>query len=352
MTDLVAVYAERVAKGLQADPAQQRVVERLDRLRSDLHRKPGVLDRLARRRAAPEGVYVWGDVGRGKSMLVDLLMANRGGIAARRTHFQTFMRDLHHGLHSARQGGADDPVSAATDRLTGDLSLLVLDELEIGDITDAMIVGRVFRRVFERGIAVVATSNRAPGDLYRDGLKRELFLPFVRLMEEHTEVLHLAGGRDYRRGGAVDGDLYRVDADMDASVLDPLWTAVAGSELSLRLPAARITVRHKGKMVRARFDALCRAPLAAMHYLELSDRCDALFLDGVPRLGPRDEDAARRFIMLIDTLYDRRKGLVVSAAAEPEAVYAGDTFIDTFQRTASRLHEMRQPDWPGRPLFR
>lgn len=346
MTDLRRAYDAHVARGLSRDPSQVEVVDRLERLRAELDAASGLLDRWLGRRTPPRGVYIWGDVGRGKSMLVDLLMECCYPSRSTRIHFQAFMRDLHRALHHARQEGAEAPVEAATDALTRGLTLLALDEVEVTDIADAAIVGRVFARILGQGVTVVATSNRAPADLYRAAHKRDLVLPFVRLLEEEMDVIHLCGARDYRRAGTSADDLYHLDGP-DSPALDARWRDLAGPEECFGLLSGRVTLRRKGRVLRGCFDTLCRAPLAAMHYREMARDARGLFLDAVPILGRRDEDAARRFILLVDTLYDMRRGLVIAAATEPEELYRGEEFDRAFDRTASRLHEMRRPDWPG-----
>ncbi len=295
---------------------------------------------------------LWGDVGRGKSMLVDGLMGTLGDLPARRAHFHAVMRDLHRALHRARSDGAADPIVAATDRVAGRVALLALDELEITDIVDAMIVGRVFERLLERRIALVVTSNRAPDDLYRDGLKRDLFLPFLRLIEERLDVIHLAGGRDYRRREGIEPDLYLTPEAEEPHRIAAIWRDLPEEAETRVTFGASGALRRKGGALRAGFDALCRRSVAPASYLDLASSADLLLLEAVPRLGERDHDAARRFVLLIDTLYDARCGLVVEAETFPQALYVSGAFEEEFRRTVSRLHEMTRPGWPGRPALR
>ncbi len=348
VTSLRALYEAKLADGLRRDLEQEALVARLDDLRAELDGRPGALARLLPRRSAPRGVYVWGEVGRGKSMLVDALMATLGDLPARRIHFHAFMRDLHRALHDLRREGAADPIVAATDRVAGRAALLALDELEITDIVDAMIVGRVFERLLERRIALVVTSNRAPVDLYRDGLKRDLFLPFTRLIEDRLDVIRLDGGRDYRRQEGIAPDLYLTPEDGDVQRrIAAIWRDLPGeTEDRVRFGASG-ALRRKGRAVRAGFDALCRRPVAAAAYLDLAAAADLVLLAGVPRLSAGDHDAARRFVLLIDTLYDARCGLVVGAQTAPQALYVAGEFEEEFRRTVSRLHEMTRPGWPG-----
>ena len=276
VTSLRALYEAKLADGLRRDLEQEALVARLDDLRAELDGRPGALARLLPRRSAPRGVYVWGEVGRGKSMLVDALMATLGDLPARRIHFHAFMRDLHRALHDLRREGAADPIVAATDRVAGRAALLALDELEITDIVDAMIVGRVFERLLERRIALVVTSNRAPVDLYRDGLKRDLFLPFTRLIEDRLDVIRLDGGRDYRRQEGIAPDLYLTPEDGDVQRrIAAIWRDLPGeTEDRVRFGASG-ALRRKGRAVRAGFDALCRRPVAAAAYLDLAAAADS-----------------------------------------------------------------------------
>jgi len=353
METVQSIYEAKVAAGLHRDPAQELLVKRLDLLGAELRQKSSMLSQLRFGRSTPRGVYVWGDVGRGKSMLVEALIESNQEVTAKRMHFHVFMCEVHRALHKARTEGKDEPIIVAADSVTDGLSLLVLDELEITDIVDAMIVGRVFERAFARGIVLVATSNRPPKELYRHGLKRELFVPFVKLIESCTDVIHLNSDTDYRRRGAFDQTFYIVRTGDDAvRQLDCLWEKFAtGAEQRLKLGKSA-KLLQKGQMLRASFETLCQHPLAASDYLDMAQAADTLFLDGVPRLGERDYDAVRRFILLVDTLYDKRCGLVVTAAAPPEALYAEGAFTHEFRRTISRLYEMSGPDWPGSAALR
>lgn len=349
MTTVRAIYEDKVAAGLSRDPAQIKVVDRLDALPEALRKSSGRVSRLLSRTAAPRGVYLWGDVGRGKSMLVAMLVAACADIRPERRHFHEFMRDIHDALHRARQSDASDPIHAAADHVTAGASLLVLDELEITDIVDAMIVARVFERALDQGVTLVATSNRAPNGLYRDGFKRDVVLPFVRLIETRLDVIHLDGGTDYRRGTAMDQDLYILtSSDDDMDRFQDLWTRLPeNAEPTYRL-RENIVLAHKERAVRGTFDMLCKGPLAASDYLRLAQTCDVVFIESVPVIAERDHDAARRFILLIDTLYDGGCAVVVCAAALPENLYPVGDFASEFRRTVSRLYEMTGPHWPGR----
>ncbi len=348
---LTDFYAARTGEaGLERDPAQEAVVERLEALRAALA-DPGGLRRWLRPAPQVRGVYLWGSVGRGKSMLLEMLLETLGGIPRRRLHFHAFMQEVHAALHRARAAAADDPIAAATDAIAGDTRLLALDEVEVTDVVDATIVGRVFERLLARNVVPVATANRPPGELYRDGLKRELFLPFVRLLEAQLDVLELPGRDDYRRRAGPDETVFFVPCDAEAEArMDALWREVtSGSEGALALGhGARVRTAGDDGAARASFEDLCDHPLGAADYLRLVERVSLLFLDRIPRLGEARYDAARRFVTLVDVLYEARSGLVASAEDVPERLYPAGEGAFEFRRTASRLAEMQTPGWPGK----
>jgi cell division protein ZapE len=351
MKTVRSIYEAKIAAGLSRDPAQENVVVRLDVLAAQLRRASRRASRLLPRTTAPKGVYLWGDVGRGKSMLVATLIDACADTALKRMHFHAFMRDIHLALHEARKSDSPDPMQVATARVTHGLSLLVIDEFEITDIVDAMIVGRVFERALDQGITLVVTSNCAPCDLYRNGLKRDVFMPFIRLMEQRTDVTHLDSETDYRRGYALDPDLYITPESGDVTRrMDTLWESVSDdAEESFQL-GRKINLTRKGKAVRGTFDTLCKGALAASDYLDLARHYDLFFLDAVPLIAERDFDAARRFILLIDTLYDEGRVLVIGAGGRPDDLYQSGAFLAEFRRTISRLYEMSGPDWPARTV--
>lgn len=349
-------YQQRVATGqVCADPAQARVVERLDQLATMLEgHRPERSSRLSifrvPRRAAPDrprGLYIHGAVGRGKTMMMDLFHQAVGISPRRRVHFHQFMAEVHERIARGRATTDGDPIPFVAAEIAGEAPLLCFDEFHVTDIADAMILGRLFKALFERGVIVVATSNAAPDRLYWNGLNRQLFLPFIAMLEEHLDVVEIASPKDYRLEKLQGRPLYfhpldaRAKADMDA-----MWLRLTGSDEGRREEVAcngrAIPVPQAADGVaRFRFEDLCAQPLAGADYLAIAKAYSTILLEDVPLLTPDRRNEARRFITLIDTLYDAGTCLVVSAAAEPDRLYPAGDGADLFVRTASRLIEMR-----------
>ena len=362
-----AAYAAKLAAGeIASDPAQAAAVEALARLEGELnalaepafslpfrHRKP----------APPRGVYLWGPVGRGKSMLMDLFFDSAPVLAKRRVHFHAFMAEAHGLIGAWRRGDAaarrarfgaskgDDPVDPTAGVLARGARLLCFDELQVSDIADAMILGRLFEALFARGVTVVATSNRPPQDLYRDGINRQLFTPFIALLERRMEVVGVAGPRDFRLDRLRGGELwFAPDAPAARRGFDALWARVLDGAQETG-GAVEVLGRHiafpraAGGRVRAAFASLCGQALGAQDYLALVRRFPTVFLDAVPRLGPERRNEAARLVALVDALYEARARLVVLADGEPADLYpVGDGAFE-FARTVSRLEEMRSAGW-------
>ncbi|MGI4977306.1 MAG: cell division protein ZapE [Janthinobacterium lividum] len=355
-----SAYGARVAAGrLSPDPAQAEAVERLDQLWATLGEAPAIRGWLARLRSRrPEvtrGLYLVGDVGRGKSMLMDLFFSTATVARKRRVHFHEFMQEAHQRIHEGKQAvpPVADPVPYLADQLAQEAALLCLDEFQVTDIADAMILGRLFEALFARGVVVVATSNVAPDDLFRGRPGRDAFLPFIAVLKRHVDVVLLGGARDWRRQRLREVASWHVPVDGRAErALDDAFTA-----LSLGEPAqeARVTVAGRvvrlpvaaGGVVRCEFEALCGTALGAGDYLAIARRFPVMVLDAVPRLGPENFDRARRFVTLVDALYERRVQLVASAAAMPDALYERGEGAAAFTRTASRLEEMQSVEYRG-----
>jgi cell division protein ZapE len=338
------------------DPAQALAVEKLQLLANRLvsYKPPARTDFFSfftrRSGEVPKGLYIFGGVGRGKTMLMNMFFETAPLTAKRRLHFHAFMAEVHGRIARARAAPAGkngDAVSQAAAGIAAETRLLCLDELFVTDIADATILSRLFSGFFAAGLVVVTTSNVPPAQLYKDGRNRDLFLPFIALVEDHMEVLELSAQRDYRQDKMADMPLYYVPADALARErMDLLWRGLAGEErddpAALTVAGRVVTVPAAASgMARFSFADLCEAPLGAADYLEIARRFHTVFIDRVPVLTPEKRNAARRFITLIDTLYDNRVGLVISAGAEPGELYVAGDGADHFERTASRLTEMR-----------
>jgi cell division protein ZapE len=371
-----ARYAALVAAGeIERDPAQEVVVARLARLNARLAmhrlaRKSSSLGWLFGKRATAEpdlkGLYIWGDVGRGKTMLMDLFFATCPALRKRRVHFHEFMLDVHERLNHYRgklkyaQIPESDPIHLAAADLAEEAWVLCFDEFHVTDIADAMILGRLFTSLFERGVVVVATSNVAPADLYRDGLNRTLFLPFIDLLERRMDVVRLEARADFRLEKLIGVKVWHVPADEAATrELDAAWRRITGGQEGR--PVELIVKGHKlhvpcAAMGAARFSFhdLCEQPLGAIDYLRIAHEFHTLVIDRIPVMTYETRNAAKRFIALIDTLYDAGVKILASAAAAPSALYQATEGFEAseFKRTASRLIEMGSTEYLALPRGR
>ena len=334
---------------LRPDPAQKAVMPEFDRIRDALMRpvKKGLF------RKAPEppmGLYLWGGVGRGKSMLMDIFANNLGDIPARRVHFHAFMQEIHAAMHEARKTGVDDAIAPVAKAVSSSVRLLAFDEMQITDITDAMIVGRLFQALFTDGVVVITTSNRVPDDLYKHGLNRNLFVPFIELIKEKMVVHELASPTDYRQDRLSGSPVYFTPVNAESRAqMDEVWQDLTGGEagpLTLRVKGRDVVIpRFRNGVGRAKFHALCGQPLGPADYLALAEAVKVLMLDDIPSLGRTNFNEAKRFVTLIDALYEARVRLICSAAAKPEMLYLEGEGTFEFERTASRLREMQSEDW-------
>jgi cell division protein ZapE len=352
---LPQIHADLVARGIVTpDPAQEDALAPLERIRREIEARPpprtGLRGLFARPPAPIAGLYLWGGVGRGKSMLMDLFFEATGIERKRRVHFHAFMQEVHAGLHAAREKGVDDAIPPVADHVVAQAALLCFDEMQITDITDAMLVGRLFERLFAAGTVVVATSNRPPRDLYKDGLNRQLFLPFIELIEARMEVRELASPRDYRKDRLAGSPVYFTPNDHAARMaVQRIWDDLTGGEagpLVLRVKGREVEIpAFRNGVARAGFFDLCGHPLGPADYLAIAEAVRVLILTDIPTLSRRNFNEARRFVTLIDALYEARAKLVCSAAAPPDYLYLEGEGSFEFARTASRLHEMQSADW-------
>lgn len=350
MTDLRTLYDQLVADGkLTPDPAQEAVLPEFDRIRTALMNpeKKGFFKRAPE---PPKGLYLWGGVGRGKSMLMDMFAANMGDVPARRVHFHAFMQEIHSAMHEARKTGVDDAIAPVAAQVAASVKLLAFDEMQISDITDAMIVGRLFQALFAAGVVVVTTSNRVPDDLYKDGLNRQIFLPFIELIKEKMQVWELTSPRDYRQDRLAGSQSYFTPVNAESrAAMDAVWhdlTGGKGETLTLRVKGRDVIIpQFRNGVARSGFHALCGQPLGAADYLALAEAARVLLLDDIPALGRTNFNEAKRFVTLIDALYEAKTRLICSAAASPEMLYLEGEGTFEFERTASRLREMQAEDW-------
>ncbi len=351
------IYDARVASGeITPDPAQEEVLPRLDALRAYFAEAPerkGLFSRFSKAPEVPKGLYLWGGVGRGKSMLMDLFFAAAPTKAKRRVHFHAFMQEVQQGLEDARKAGARDAILPVAEKIASEIRLLCFDEMQISDIADAMIVGRLFEQLFEDGVVVVTTSNRHPDDLYKNGLNRQLFLPFIALLKERMEIHELTSGNDYRMGRLAEADTYFTPAGAEARMaIDTLFERLSGDAapetLVLKIKGREVELpAYANGVARATFWDLCARPLGPADYLALAEAVRVLILEDVPRLSSENYNEARRFVTLIDALYEAKTGLVMSAADTPERLYIEGEGSFEFERTASRLREMQSGGWGG-----
>lgn len=351
---------------LDADPAQGRAIERLQILHDDVRAycrsRRGV---FRRSKAPPRGVYLWGGVGRGKTLLMDLLAHNTDIAAKRRVHFHEFMADVHDRIAKwrATDAGAkrrhkgvdrkapDDPMPPVAYDLASEASLLCFDEFQVTDIADAMILGRLFTALFDNGVIVVATSNRAPDALYKDGLNRQLFTPFIELLKEKTDVVELVAARDYRLDKLSGAPVYHqpLNGAADRAMNDAWARMLSGGRErreTITVKGRVLTIPRAGRgAARFEFSELIEQPLGASDYIAIANRYGALFVDHIPIMGPDKRNEARRFVNLIDAIYNASAKFVCSADGPPESLYQDGDGAFEFERTASRLIEMQSDEY-------
>lgn len=360
MGEVLQQYHARVGRGqIMADPAQEDAALKLDDLAERLSQP--VRKRWFTRPTPVRGLYLWGGVGRGKSMLMDIFFEAAPVEHKRRVHFHEFMAGVHEMFDEWRRmdvaarkrspwkvrRGIDDPVAPAAKRIASGAKLLCFDEFQVTQIADAMILSRLFAALFARGVSVVATSNRTPDDLYTDGINRDLFLPFIALLKQQCEVFELNAARDYRLETLMGVPVWYSPSDETAmQAMDETWQRLTlGAQpqsCTLSVKGRKLPVtREAAGVARFGFEELCARPLGALDYLTIAANFHTVLLENIPVLTPDKRNEAARFVALIDALYEAKIKLVVSAEAEPGALYPEGDGNFEFQRTISRLHEMR-----------
>jgi len=362
-------YRELVAAGdLEPDPAQESAALRLQSLSERLETRRRIFQSLfAKKSDAPKGLYLWGGVGRGKSLLMDIFFNNTEIPFKRRVHFHEFMAEIHERIAAWRTAdlktkkqhpkasklSIDDPMPPIAADVAADAKLLCFDEFQVTDIADAMILGRLFNALLSEGVTIVATSNRHPNDLYKNGLNRQLFIPFIDLLTTKLEIVELNAARDFRLDRLEGAPVYYSPLDDAAdTAMDRAWKSmIAGATEqaeTLQVKGREVTAPRTARgLARFNFTELCEVPLGASDYLAIVRRYSALFVDRIPLMGPEKRDAAKRFVTLIDAIYESRTKLICSAGAKPDALYATGDGSFEFERTASRLAEMQTADYLG-----
>lgn len=350
MTTLPEIYAAHIANGsLLADDAQTAVLPEFERIRAELT-QPIKKNWFRKTAPAPvRGLYLWGGVGRGKSMLMDMFVDSLE-VPVRRVHFHAFMQEVHDAMHKARTEGVEDAIKPVSQAVIDSVRVLAFDEMQITDITDAMIVGRLFEQLFDAGVVVVTTSNRTPDDLYKNGLNRQLFLPFIDLIKDQMRVWELVSPTDYRQNRLAGNQVYFVQAGSEARAqIRAIWEDLSGGKaapLELTVKGRSVTLpAFRNGVARAAFFDLCGKMLGPGDYLAVAQAVKVLILEDIPTLSRTNFNEAKRFVTLIDALYEANVRLICSAAAEPEMLYLEGEGTFEFERTASRLREMQDADW-------
>lgn len=349
MVPLLDLYKK---KGLQKDPQQLAAVGALERLRGELMApKKGFLG--FGKGDTPRGVYLYGPVGRGKSMLMDLFFQNLPDtLPRRRVHFHEFMIETHDWLHQARGAKVDNLLPLYADAVAKNVRIMCFDEFYVTDVADAMILSRLFTALFEKGVSVVATSNTPPDKLYEGGLQRDLFLPFIEEIKQRMDVVPVASATDYRTTFVEDFKYYFYPLGPESGQkIDTLFLEMTGGDPPI---LKKIVVKGRNLLIcccdgiaRASFADLCERPHGAEDFLQIAGQFHTIFLEGVPKLGNEKRNELKRFMNLIDVLYDKGKRLVVSADAAPDKLYYGHDHAAEFERTISRLREMQSSSYPS-----
>ncbi len=340
--------------------------KKLDALSGELKNYSPGRKLFSKKQSPPRGLYLWGGVGRGKSMLMDVFFEQAPIECKTRAHFHAFMQKVHHDINVWRKlsqkerramphyvrGAGDDPIAPTAKAIALRSHLLCFDEFHVTDIADAMILSRLFTALFDFGVVVVTTSNREPDELYKDGLNRQLFLPFIDLLKQKLDVFAFNGDTDHRLRKLQSAPVYYTPLNNKAkSGIETAWQRLirptTPHHITLNVQGRELTLLAVSTTARANFDDLCGKPLGAADYLEIANNFTAFVLEGVPKMGPHNRDKAKRFVTLIDALYEAKTKLILSADAQPENLYTEGDGVFEFARTASRLREMQSLDYLG-----
>ena len=362
-------YEKLIAAGqIESDPIQLKLVGLFDSLLTSLEkkrlsRKSSSLGWLFGKKPAEpvRGLYIWGDVGRGKSMLMDMFFDALPHKRKRRAHFNDFMQDAQERIHQHRKAfklgevKEEDPIPTIAEALADEAMVLCFDEFTVTDIADAMILGRLFEAMFKEGVIVIATSNVEPKNLYTNGLNRKIFLPFIELLTQNVDIFNLDARTDFRLEKLDQAPVYYSPLNLKTKkAMDETWLRLTGTtELSpetLELKGRKLEIPQTANGVaRVSFKMLCLEPRSAADYLAIARNYHTIFLEDVPVMQREDHNAAKRFILLIDTLYDNNIRIVISAAAQPDKLYTATSGTEAFEfrRTTSRLHEMQSVEYIG-----
>ena len=349
--ELMQSYDALLSSGkVKPDAAQTKIIEKLARLSERLNEKSKPKSIFSKFFiSSPEipqrGMYIYGEVGRGKTFLMDLFFEHITNLPKHRIHFHAFMQDIHAKRATLK---SDDVIADIADDLASRVKLLCLDEMQISDIADATIIGRLFEALHKRGVCIVTTSNLPPDGLYKDGLNRQLFLPFISWMNQNLDVVHMGNGTDYRLGRLASRQTYLVGNRTEE--MNTIWNELtdhsAGETNAIEVLGRKLIVPKSARgCARFTFAELCENPLGAPDYLALAKNFRTIFIDQVPIIKASNRNEAKRFILMIDTFYDAKTKLVMSAAAAPEKLYPTGQHAKEFARTVSRLNEMQSASW-------
>ena len=353
-------YRALIADGkLNSDPLQQIVLEKLQVLWLRLGERTYKLDapkprgffgfgtKAAKKEPPLQGLYIWGGVGRGKTMAMDLFYETAPANPKRRVHFHGFMQEVHEKLKTERIKGTPNPLPKVADQIATTAKLLCFDEMQVSDVADAMIIGRLFEGLFKAGVTIVATSNRPPADLYKDGINRDVFVPFIHIIQEKLDVLHLDSETDHRLLRMDRGGVYITkDAPRFDGLAKRMFRSLVGGtdpgprDLNVGGRVLKLD-QASDKSMRSSFEALCKTALGPADYLKIAETFNTVMIENVPVMGPEHRDQAKRFVTLIDALYDAKVRVLISAEAEPDSLYPSGDGSFEFARTVSRLNEMR-----------